>query len=173
MHKQLSAGTGLGSLLRKTLGASGLGTLAKVRPPATTVQRPAAGASALSAAKITAEDISTAKAVASNAIQQREGMFGPMFAATRAACAEALAKAATPQPVSTAGKMPRAADASKVPTMKQPGGDFGVALDIDNPQHVHAKMLRESAAEHERLLASFRAVYAGPAVNPATGPRAI
>ena len=63
----------------------------------------------------------------------------------------------------------------KPPLMRAPGErvNFSTDFDPENPLHVHARQLYESAAAHSALLASIKAVHAGQAVNASTGPAAL
>ena len=94
------------------------------------------------------------------------GLYAPMFAFNKAA--------AVPKPVTTAASKP-APLSVKPPLMRAPGEatNFGTDFNPENPLHVHAKQLHESAAAQALLLASFKAVFAGPGVNPSTGPVAL
>lgn len=91
------------------------------------------------------------------------GLYAPLIALRKAA-----------QPVPTAGKKPAPLNVAP-PTMKAPGESLAHGDDYDesNGAHVHNRHLRETAAAHAALLASFKAVYAGPPVNPSTGPVAL
>jgi len=88
------------------------------------------------------------------------GLYAPLFAFRKAA-----------QPVPTAGKKPSTLNVAP-PTMKAPGEALAHGDDShdDDPAHTHNRHLRETAAAHAALLASFKAVYAGPSVNPSKGP---
>lgn len=88
------------------------------------------------------------------------GLYAPLIAVRKAA-----------QPLPTSGKKP-APLTVKPPVMRAPGegADYEAGVDRDDPRQVHALQLRQSAAAHAALLDSFRAVYAGPAVNPSRGP---
>jgi hypothetical protein len=175
MHKQLAAGNSLGTFLRKTLEASSRGALAKVRPSAKpTVQRPAAGALALSGARVTAEDISKARAIASREIQQRTGgLYSPAFVVTAAVRTQELAKAsATPNAApSHAGVKATALDLPK-PQMRAPGEELSAGINVGDPRAVLNAQHRASAAAHDRLLASMKEALK-PTRNASTGPEAL
>ena len=168
MHNQIMARNGLGAqLLRKvkSITAAGLDTLAKAHATARTA--------APAFANVKPSDLALAKQVAERTLQQRDGLYGPAFAATRAARSHAFAKAATrAKPVTTAGKPAASVDTRAVPTMKAPSGDFAADLDMSNPLHVHAKQLRESADAHAALLESMKHAL-DPKRNQSAGPEAL
>lgn len=91
---------------------------------------------------------------------QRTSLFGPMF----------VRKAA--QPVPTAGKKPTPLTVAPSAMRCSPGEvpAHGDDFRDDDPAHVHNRHLRETAAAHAALLASFKTIYSGPPTNPSKGP---
>ncbi len=89
---------------------------------------------------------------------QRASFFAPMFDVRKAA-----------PPLAT--RLPARLNVAP-PTMKAPGegADFEAGLDLDDPRHVHALQLRQSAVAHSKLLAAIRAQYVGPPTSPSTAP---
>ena len=94
---------------------------------------------------------------------QRQGLIGPLFAAT--AAANSLAKAAALKPVQTAPDT-GAVRQHTVQSMRA-DPDFNA----DDPRHVHAAQLRASAGAHADLLTSIKAIHAaGPNSHGSNGP---
>lgn len=87
------------------------------------------------------------------------GLYAPLIAVRKAA-----------QPLPTSGKKP-APLTVKPPSMRAPGegADFEAGLNLDDPRHVHALQLRQSAAAHAALVASVKAAQT-PHPHGSTGP---
>jgi hypothetical protein len=165
MFKHITASNGLGALLLrkvKTASATVRDTLAKGH----TTVRPAAPAFA----NVKPSDLALAKRVADRTLQDRHGLFAPMFAATRAARSQEVAKASNAAP-SHAGVKAVALDVPKSP-MRSPGEIIDPDFNADDPRHVHAAMLRQSAATHDRLLVDMKAALKMTR-NGSTGPEAL
>jgi len=104
---------------------------------------------------------------AAASVQQRpaDGPYDSFIKATKDAQAVKVPTAGTKATILTV----------KPPAMRASQEELahGDGLDMAIPAQAHTRQLRETAAAHAALLASFKAVYAGPPVNPSHGPVAL
>jgi len=141
-------GAGLGSMLLAKLGTTPAGT--------SKVTRPAVIKSTTKAAAVTPHQPAAVLAVALASVQRRDGLYGPLFALTKAAVLskpnqplDAPSKPATPASMSTPSTYVRA------PAQE------------DSHAVRHAQQLLDTATARAKLIADFKAA---PMFAPGTGP---